>query len=125
MPLLLAASAARGAVRGSRARRRGRWLPPPEPAIARPPSGKDRPVRGHRAERCDPPGRGMRREPLHPLEHAIGASIPLDEPSIRQKTSFERECAVEDGLDDPATLTAEIERGPNALRRQRQALPRG
>src|SRR5262249_18115864 len=94
-------------------------------AVARPPPWTDRPVRGQRAERREPSRRRVDGEPLHPLEHAVGAPVSLDELPVRLKPGLEGERAVEDGLDDPAALTTEIEGGADALRGERQALTGG
>src|SRR6185295_19799990 len=61
--------------------------------------------------------------PLGELEHAVGTTVARDEPLVGLEAGLERYRPVEHALDDAAALPAEVERGADAFRGERQALP--
>src|SRR4029077_15011859 len=82
------------------------------------------PRRGDLGDHREPASRSVGGHRLREPEHAVRTAVAGDQPAVALETRLERERAVEALLQEAAALAAEVERGPDALRGQRQALAR-
>src|SRR5207247_6599807 len=96
-----------------------------EPTVARPPAGQDGLAPGQSREGYEAAGGRVLGDPLSRAQDAVGGAVSFHEGAVALEPLQQTEPAVEDLLDDSAALHPEVQRGANALRGERQALPGG